>query len=165
MKAQLASALEGRSGIEWVRGADLRYGGQSWEVEVELAPGPVDREALIALRARFEDEHERLYGVRDQPGSPVEIRALRLTALGAPAPSRSFHVDGRGPTGESTRRPIELDGERHDAPVRARASLGEAPEPGPLLVDEYDTTVVVPPRWTARRHSATGALALERSGS
>jgi N-methylhydantoinase A/oxoprolinase/acetone carboxylase beta subunit len=165
MDARLAPALEGRSGVEWVRSADLRYGGQSWEVEVELAPGPVDREALMDLRATFEDEHERLYGVRDQPGSPVEIRALRVTALGPPAPSRSFHVDGGGPAGASRSRAIELDGERHDAPVHARASLGESPQPGPLLVDEYDTTVVVPPGWTARRHTDTGAVMLERSGS
>ena len=117
------------------------------------------------MRARFEDEHERLYGVRDQPGSPVEIRALRLTALGAAAASRSFHVDGGGPAGAAASRAIEVDGERHEAPIRLRASLGEAPEPGPLLVDEYDTTVVVPPGWTARRHTATGALVLERSAS
>jgi N-methylhydantoinase A/oxoprolinase/acetone carboxylase beta subunit len=36
------------------------------------------------------------------------------------------------------------------------------PEPGPLLVDEYDTTVVVPPGWSVRRDAATGTLALER---
>ena len=165
MEAQLAPALEGLSEVEWVRSADLRYGGQSWEVEVELVAGRLDRDALDALRARFEDEHERLYGVRDRPGSPVEIRALRLVALGAAAQSRSFHVDGGGPASGSASRPIEFDGERHDAPVRLRLSLGEAPEPGPLLVDEYDTTVVVPPDWTARRHPATGALVLERMGS
>ena len=165
MEARLTHVLEGRDGVELVRSADLRYGGQSWEVEVELVPGPVDRAALHALRSRFEDEHERLYGVRDQPGSPVEIRVLRLTALGAPAASRSFHVDGGGPAEASASRAIEVEGERHDAPVRPRASLGEAPEPGPLLVDEYDTTVVVPPGWTARRHTATGALVLERSGA
>ena len=33
---------------------------------------------------------------------------------------------------------------------------------GPLLVDEYDTTVVVRPGWTARRDEGTGALVLER---
>ena len=27
---------------EWVRSAELRYGGQTWEVEVELDAGPVD---------------------------------------------------------------------------------------------------------------------------
>ncbi len=165
MEAQLAPVLEGRVGVELRRSADLRYGGQSWEVEVDLAPGSADRAALDALRARFEDEHERLYGVRDQPGSPVEIRALRLTALGAPAEARSFHVDGGGPAGAAVSRGIEVGGERHDAPIRLRASLGEPAEQGPLLVDEYDTTVVVPPGWTVRRHTATGALVLERSAS
>ncbi len=165
MDSQLAPTLEGRSGVEWSRSADLRYGGQSWEVEVELAQGTVDRGALATLRARFEDEHERLYGVRDRPGSPVEIRALRVAALGAAAASRSFRLDGRGAAGAMVSRTIERDGERHETPVRSRESLGEAPEPGPLLVDEYDTTVVVPPGWTARRHPATGALVLEGSGS
>jgi N-methylhydantoinase A len=46
--------------------------------------------------------------------------------------------------------------------VRARASIGADPVTGPLLVDEYDTTVVVPPGWTARRQDATGTLVLER---
>ncbi|MBA3347797.1 MAG: hydantoinase/oxoprolinase family protein, partial [Actinobacteria bacterium] len=165
MEEQLAPALEGRNGVEWVRTADLRYGGQSWEVEVELAAGSLDRPALTALRARFEDEHERLYGVRDQPGSPVEIRALRLAALGAPAASRSFHVDGGGPSGGAASRTIDVDGERCDAPVRARGSLGAVPETGPMLVDEYDTTVVVRPGWTTRRDAATGALLLERSAA
>ncbi len=165
MDAQLAPALEGRDDVEWSRSADLRYGGQSWEVEVELERGSIDRAGLAALRARFEDEHERLYGVRDRPGSPVEIRALRLTAFGAPAASRSFRLDGGGPAGAAKSRTIELDGDRHETPVRERESFGELPEPGPLLVDEYDTTVVVPPGWTASRHIATGALLLERSPS
>ena len=75
MEARLADALEGRSEVEWARTADLRYGGQSWEVEVGFPAGPIDTGVLAALRARFEDEHERLYGVKDRAGSPVEIRA------------------------------------------------------------------------------------------
>ena len=52
---------------------------------------PVD---LPALLARFEDEHERLYGVRGEPGSPIEIRALRLAALGPS--TRDRHAQRRG---------------------------------------------------------------------
>ena len=153
----------GRSEIEWARTADLRYGGQSWEVEVELPAGPIDTGVLAALRARFEDEHERLYGVKDRAGSPVEIRALRLVALGEAAATRSFQLDGANGAGSggSSRR-IHIGGDDLDAPVRTRSSLGETPEPGPLLVDEYDTTVVVPPGWSARRDAATGTLVLER---
>ena len=55
------------------------------------------------------------------------------------------------------------NGETLDVPVRTRASIGDAPEPGPLLVDEYDTTVVVRPGWTVRRDAATQTLVLERA--
>ena len=43
METRLAHALEGRSEVEWARTADLRYGGQSWEVEVGFPAGAVDR--------------------------------------------------------------------------------------------------------------------------
>jgi N-methylhydantoinase A len=163
MEARLGDALVGRSEVEWLRTADLRYGGQSWEVEVGLPPGAIDTGVLAALRARFEDEHERLYGVKDRAGSPVQIRALRLVALGDAAAASSFHLDGAHAdgSGDSSRR-IHVAGDDLDAPVRRRSSLGVTPVPGPLLVDEYDTTVVVPPGWSVRRDAATGTLALER---
>jgi N-methylhydantoinase A len=162
MKARLAPALEGQRELEWVRSADLRYGGQSWEVETVLAAGPVDRAAVADLRARFEDEHERLYGVRDQPGSPVEIRAVRLTAQGASAAAGTFAVAVRELPPTATRTML-AGSDSVDAPVRGRSSIGSEPEPGPMLVDEYDTTVVVPPGWTVRREPATGTLVLELS--
>ena len=73
------------------------------------------------------------------------------TALNAPA------------SGGGSGRRIHIGGDELDAPVRARGSLGEEPEPGPLLVDEYDTTVLVPPGWSVRRDAATGTVVLERS--
>jgi N-methylhydantoinase A/oxoprolinase/acetone carboxylase beta subunit len=155
MEAKLAHVLAGRSEIEWVRTADLRYGGQSWEVEVAFPPGS----DLAVLRARFEDEHERLYGVKDQAGSPVEIRALRLAALGEVAATRSFRLEANAAASNGATR--RIDGT--DVPVRTRSSIREVPEPGPLLVDEYDTTVVVPRGWSVRRDASTATLVLERS--
>ena len=156
LEARLAPAVEGGQ-VEWLRSAELRYGGQTWEVEVELPAGAPDVTALIAA---FEDEHERLYGVRGEPGSPIEIRALRLAALGPSSAVDRLSLDDRRPSGRARvaslrRRPV-------DAPVRTRASIGAAPEPGPLLVDEYDTTVVVRPGWTVRRDATTETLILER---
>jgi len=168
LEARLVRALQGRADVEWMRTADLRYGGQSWEVEVGVPAGAVDGDVLGALRARFEAEHQRLYGVKDQEGSPVEIRALRLAALGAAPTTRTFGYDGDGDgagaaaSAGSSRR-IQLGGGDVDAPIRQRSSLGEAPEPGPLLVDEYDTTVVIPQGWSARRDTSTETLVLERS--
>ena len=106
-----------------------------------------------------------LYGVRGQPGSPVEVRAVRLAALGATAVPPSFDVaDALVPDRHATRR-MWLGGEAADVPVRSRASIGADAEAGPLLVDEYDTTVVVPDGWTVRRHLETATLVLEREAA
>ena len=142
------------AGLELVRSAELRYGGQTWEIEVE-ASTPVDPAALVE---RFEDEHERLYGVRGAAGAPIEIRALRLAALG-----RSTTVDRLSVIDASLRRTRTRATHVGDLPVRTRSSIAAAPEHGPLLVDEYDTTVVVRVGWTARRDAGTDTLILERA--
>jgi N-methylhydantoinase A len=162
MEAVLSRAFSARAEPEWARTADLRYGGQSWEIEVELPGGPVDRHLLAALRAQFEDEHELLYGVRGRRGSPVEVRAVRLAALGASAASPSFDVADPLARERQPMREAWLGGVLDQVPVRSRASVGPEPEPGPLLVDEYDTTVVVPDGWSVRRHLETGTLVLEQ---
>jgi N-methylhydantoinase A len=153
LEAVFARLAEGLDGVEWVRSAELRYRDQTWEIEVE-AGEPVSIDALIAA---FENEHERLYGVRGEPGAPVEIRALRLAALGrSSAVDRLALADGYHARG-GTRTTV-----LGEIPVRSRASIGESPERGPLLVDEYDTTVVVRRGWTARRDPETETLILER---
>jgi N-methylhydantoinase A len=166
MRESLVASFRGEP-AEWVATAELRYGGQSWEVEVALPEDArTDRvEALpdlAALRARFEDEHERLYGVRGRPGSPVEIRAIRVAALGVVPESDAFALDEASDVGRTSSRVLHLDGKAVEAPVRSRPSIDVAPEPGPLLVDEYDTTVVVPPGWSVSRDEATESLILER---
>jgi N-methylhydantoinase A len=140
-------------GEEFVRSAELRYGGQTWEIEVGAAD-PVDLDALIAA---FEDEHERLYGIRGEAGAPIEIRALRLAGLG-----RSSAVERLSLADEFVARAETRETVLGELPVRTRASIGETPEPGPMLIDEYDTTVVVRPGWTVRRDAATETLVLER---
>ena len=161
LEARIAPSLDGQA-VEWVRSAELRYGGQTWEVEVELEPGPVDAGALATLIARFEDEHERLYGVRGEAESPIEIRALRAGGLGPSSAVDRLALAGGGRADGGTR--AANRGEQiEDVPVWSRDSIGDQPEPGPLLVDEYDTTVVVRRGWSVRRDPATATLILERT--
>jgi len=90
------------------------------------------------------------------------VRALRVAALGASAATPTFDVaDALVPDHGATRR-MWLGGKVTDVPVLPRASIGHDAVSGPLLVDEYDTTVVVPEGWSARRHLETGTLVLEK---
>ena len=45
-------------------------------------------------------------------------------------------------------------------PVIGRAHLAGEPQAGPLVIEEYDSTVVVPPGWSAQRN-AIGFIILE----
>jgi N-methylhydantoinase A/oxoprolinase/acetone carboxylase beta subunit len=162
MEASLGETLAHLAEIEWVRTAELRYEGQSWEVEVEHPQDRVTTETLAGLVERFEDEHERLYGVRGQPGSPVQLRALRVAALG-PRSVTEVPAPAAPPVRQVGRR-ARFGDELVDTPIRTRASIGVEPETGPLFVDEYDTTVVVRPGWTVRREKLTGTLILEQAG-
>ena len=162
LQARIAPSLEA-SETEWVRSAELRYGGQTWEVEIDVEPGPLDAPALAALIGRFEDEHERLYGVRGETESPIEIRALRVGGLGpSSAVDRLALADSGREYGGV--REAHLDGETEEVSIRSRDSIGEQPERGPLFVDEYDTTVVIRRGWAVRRDPATATLILERDG-
>ena len=112
----------------WARTADLRYGGQSWEIEVELPPGRSTGSCSPALRARFEDEHEVLYGVRGQPGSPVEVRAVRLAALGASAATLVVRRRRRA-RARPRRDAADVARRRGRGRARAGARLDRAPTP------------------------------------
>ncbi|HEY2218878.1 MAG TPA: hydantoinase B/oxoprolinase family protein [Gaiellaceae bacterium] len=155
LDAEMRAALDGDDVGKWQRVADVRYRGQNWSIPVDFPDGM----RLAELVERFEAEHELLYGTRLEPASPVDVRALRLVALGPERPSFALDAPDHQPA-TATRRAY-FDGGLVDVPVRARASLAGDPQPGPLLVDEYDTTVVVPPGWTVALDDTTGALVLQ----
>jgi N-methylhydantoinase A len=132
--------------------ADLRYVGQHFRVRVELP----ERNAaypdglIAAVRHRFEDEHERRYHHRS-PQAPVELVGFHLAArVRASAPL--LHLAGAaGNQVEQAReaapsRPAYFSREERFVPARLlrREDLRE-PVRGPALVEEPDTTIVIPP--------------------
>ena len=139
------------SDIAWQRYADLRYVGQAYELTVEAPGGTLAQAELHALDQRFQHEHERTYGHK-AADEPVEIVNLRMTARGTTSQSKPVR-----PMLDSDR----TDGTTRDAyfgpehglvktPIIARSDLSEAGREGPLVVEEYDATTVVPPGCTAR---------------
>jgi 5-oxoprolinase (ATP-hydrolysing) len=163
MRAALTESIGDAGQVECQRLADVRYRGQNWSLTIDF-PGKLDGDALSLLAQRFETEHERLYGTRLEEGSPIDIRALRMIALGPPR--EEFSLPGGSdllpPLTAKTR--LASFGPQHgtlEAPIRSRSSLGVEPVPGPILVDEYDTTVVIPPGWTVRVDPGTHALVLD----
>ncbi|MGE0259407.1 MAG: hydantoinase/oxoprolinase family protein [Alphaproteobacteria bacterium] len=129
--------------------ADLRYRRQAYELTVPLNEGPVTRTALAALAADFHDRHRRTYG-HANPSESVQLVNLRLTASGR---SPELVLRQRGGSSRPVRERSAWFPEAGFVPCPVHWRDGLAPGAsltGPAIVEALDTTVVVPPGWTAR---------------
>lgn len=162
-EADLAGEGFGHERMEFARFADLRYRRQISELMLPLPDGPLSGAGLARLAQDFHREHERTYGyaIGDER---VELVAFKLRARGSRADAAEvpWHslVDDRH-VARSDRSVYFGRGIGHAAtPVIGRRNLAEHPAAGPLVIEEYDSTVVVPPGWTARR-TPLGFMVLE----
>ena len=137
--------------IEWQRAVDFRYTGQAHELTIPMSDQSLDDVVLSGLVSSFHHEHDRTYGHKAED-EPTEIVNLRLTAtcqLHGSVPTHSAHDHGAvdvhrrnvyfGP-GVGTLETEVID----------RPALSNSPTAGPLIVEEYDATTVVPPGCSAR---------------
>jgi N-methylhydantoinase A len=139
-----------RATVRWR--ADLRYAGQGFELGIEVTPGPLAAPDLAAIQEAFEQEHERTYGHR-LAGRQIDFVTLRVIGTVAHrGPSHLAAATHSAPNRE-TRRPVYFGPAQglRDTPVIGRGSLGVEPVQGPLVIEEYEGTTVVPPDATASR--------------
>ncbi len=146
----LASEGIARSELVLSRSADIRYAGQAYELTLPVAAGPLE---LARIAVDFNAEHHRTYG-HASADAPIDIVNLRLTARAGgngSAPYDALASLRSTPPAERTRRAHFGPGHGElDVPVIGRAALLDSPpREGPLIVEEYDSTCVVPPGATA----------------
>ena len=135
--------------------ADMHYTGQSHELTIPLPRPP----SLEALEGAFGDEHTRTYAYRSDQ-EPVEVTNIRVVAQqtdgqAKPAPGLSLGdtlYGGRETLLGNTRRAyFGPQMGSVDTPIISRNDLDATGQEGPVILDEYDTTIVVPPRCWALR--------------
>jgi N-methylhydantoinase A len=133
---------------------DMRYASQNYELQVPIDAAP-DAPALPDadhLRAMFLAAHEQAYGFFN-PHDPVDVVALRVTALGRlPSPGVPPLPAGAGTApAPRARRPVWFDGDAPvDTPVFDRATLAPGARiTGPAVIDQFDATTLVFPGDTA----------------
>jgi N-methylhydantoinase A len=126
--------------------ADMRYRGQSFEIEVPLTSEWIAGGDLAAMAGAFHAEHERIYGHADW-GAPIQVISVRTVIAGAVPPPHlpdQARVAGEPvAAGEVT---VFLDGTHHRAPLFRRDALRHGHRiSGPCIVAQEDTTSCIPP--------------------
>jgi N-methylhydantoinase A len=165
-RAREGLAAEGHAAerVQLRGSAELRYAGQAYELTVPVAEG----DSLAQVAARFHDEHRKTYG-HASPGDPVDLVSVRIAAQAAAQEgsldyaalsARAGHVAAAAPSQASRRAYFGSGVGFVETPVIARAALGTDWRVGPLIVEEYDATCVIPPGARARL-DALGNIAID----
>ena len=130
------------------RRLDLRYFGQSYELSVPLSKnfeGTLDR---------FHLRHNEIYGYF-AGDEPIEVVNTHLIARGLTDKTefRKEHTKALSPPPEalSGKRSVyfEETGWIKTQVYKRHALLSENRIKGPAIIEQYDTTIIVPPRWNA----------------
>jgi N-methylhydantoinase A len=145
--------------------ADMRYVGQAYELEVPI-PAPLVGPHVLAAQADFHAAHERVYGYA-RTGQPVEFvnfRAIHTYPLPRPvlrAPQVAHRTLTEAQVGE--RRAYFAPAGFVPTRIFDRARLPvDAGLEGPAIVEQPDTTTVIPPGYTATVEGS-GNLRIRRS--
>jgi len=142
--------------------ADMRYVGQAYELEVPIAP-PLAPAGVPEIVAAFHAVHERVYGYAraQQPVEFVNFRAVHTYPLPRPAVTPAARATGTLDDARIDERRAYFDGfvpttiyERARLPLGVRLA-------GPAIVEQSDTTTVIPPGVAVRVDDA-GNLRLTR---
>jgi N-methylhydantoinase A len=153
MKAEAAEAL-GEAGVaasdmRLTLGADLRYAGQQNEVSVAFEGDPIAARDGEAIRRTFESAYFAQYGVNPSH-VPVEVVSWRLTAQGPEDRIASAAAREGPPAAPKREIDIPLWAAAGPSRIYDRASLTRGQTVlGPALIEERETTVVLPPNWRA----------------
>lgn len=125
--------------------ADMRYIGQSYEIEVPLHAAWITGGNLSPIAAAFHDMHAQLFDFHDPEGE-IELVNLRLSAIGA-GPALHFPEAEEVATPAVPQRdvPVFTDGAAQQIALYRRRELTPGAEfDGPAVVAQDDTTFAIP---------------------
>jgi N-methylhydantoinase A len=134
---------------------DMRYEGQSFEIELELPIlSEYDETDIEKIRERFHDRHDEVYGHRnaDDPVEFVNLRVIHSYSPDRLSPPAEVGGETVDTALKETRTAHFVDDEKaYDTPVYERSQLpAGASFDGPAIIEQSDTTTVVYPEQICR---------------
>lgn len=131
--------------------ADMRYHGQSFEIEVPLEASWIEQGDIAAIGAAFHRQHRAIYEFADE-AAPVQMLNLRLVIAGtSPLPAFPPAVRAEGSPTPERHVTIWYSGDSHSVPLYRRESLRHGHRlPSPAVVVQDDATTCIPAGFSGR---------------
>ena len=131
--------------------ADMRYRGQSFEIDVPLEQAWLAQADVNALHAAFDRQHQQMFGHCDAD-APVQLINLRLV-ISSPTPKPALNrlPPASEPINAVKQVQAWIDGAFHQVDVVLRNTLLAGHHfNGPVIVAQDDCTTCVPPGMTVK---------------
>ncbi len=131
--------------------ADMRYRGQSFEIDTPLTVQALVSRDIETIAQAFHREHARLFGHSDDK-SAIQVVALRLVITApTPKPELPRIAAGEGAPQAESEIDVYLDGAWRRVPLYRRSVLLAGHRfAGPAIVAQDDTTTCVLPGFNGR---------------
>jgi N-methylhydantoinase A len=140
--------------------AEMRYEGQGYDVAVTLDEAWLESGDRDRMAAAFHAAHRAVYGHATEDNE-VWLKELRIHITGV-LPRPLLRPVREADDAAPTTRPIRVNAATVEAKVLGRGALeAGAVVVGPAILNQMDTTTLIPPDWQARL-APSGALILER---
>ncbi len=145
---------------------ELRYVGQSWQLQIPIASDHLTQSGLEQIRESFDRHHKQSYGY-SVPEEAVEIVNIGVSLTCAVAKPRPREVGTGGKSPGQARKGSRDVYFRHagfvSCPIFDRYALRRGNEiTGPAVIEEPDSTTVIHPEYVAEVEHY-GAVVIRRS--
>ena len=160
----LEQAFDGDAQLIWT--ADMRYHGQSYEIETAIDRQALDAADINAIATAFHHAHHRVYDHSD-PDAAVQIVNLRLVVAGTvPKPTLPLSEEKPGRANAAGEARVWLDGTWQQAAIYDRKHLSAGDRfSGPAIIGQDDTTTIVLPDFEGRVDGAGNLILHSREKS
>lgn len=141
-RARAELKADGGSAIRNELFADMRYKGQSYELQIALSPRFI---------VDFHSAHQRTFG-HSSPEAAVEVVNIRIRATATESRARTKRIARQAGASRPISREETLVGDRErSVPIYDRETIGAGARiKGPLVVVELSSTAYVAPEFTLR---------------
>ena len=131
--------------------ADLRYKGQAFELNVPWPGDAIDATSLEQVARAFHELHLQRFSYSN-PGDAMEIVTVRLKGIGLLTAIDAEPIPPAAGGKDLGKRRVSIDGTWRDLAVKRRDTLrtGET-IPGPAIIEEDYTTILIGDGWSAIR--------------
>lgn len=135
----------------FIYSADMRYQGQSYEIETVFEGEHLEKGDMRAIAEAFHRRHQEVYDHADRDAA-VQVINLRLVIVGqSPKPSVPRAQEVPSPARPSATWRVYLDGAERDVPVFARSEMTAGQYfTSPAVVTQSDCTTCIPGGFSLR---------------